>query len=193
MSDPIQHLGLLFIDLQDPFLRGLPDPEAFIRRNQFALRAADLLGVAVAATEQLPEKLGPTTTALSDAWGPNTPVFEKSSFSALDANGLPRWIEANQIEHLLLAGIETPICIYQTALQALGEDLGVTLLSDCISERRIDDRAPVLQQLLSMGAHILPSETIFYSLLDGADHPQFKEFTGLVKAANLPASTKRPR
>lgn len=181
MSDPTQHLGLLIIDMQDGFLKAIPRREALVQRCCFAARAAELLGVAVAATEQLPAKLGSTTKALTDAWGSETPVFEKSAFSALEADGLSRWIEANQIDHLLLAGIEAPICIYQTALQALSEEIGVTLLSDCIGERRAEDRPAVLQQLLAMEAHILPSETIFYSLLGDAGHPQFREFTQLVK------------
>lgn len=183
MSNPTNHLGLLLIDFQDIFLKTMPDRERLLQRTTFALKAAELLGVSVAVTEQLPEKLGGTTEALTSAWDANTPVFSKSAFSAFEAEGLHRWIEANQIEHLLIAGIETSICVYQTALQALGEDIGVTLLSDCISERRAEDRAPVLEQLLAMDAHVLPSETIFYSLLGSAEHPQFREFTQLVKEA----------
>lgn len=183
MSDPINHLGLLCIDLQEGFLKAIPDQELLIRRCRFALEAAALLGVRVAATEQLPEKLGPTATKLSDVWPQNTPVFPKSSFSALEAEGLHRWIEASQIEHLLLLGLEVPVCIYQTAVQALGDDLGVTLLSDCVGQRRPGDREAVFQQLLAMEAHILPAETIFYSLLGSAEHPHFRDFTKLVKAA----------
>ncbi|TVP78085.1 MAG: isochorismatase family protein [Puniceicoccaceae bacterium] len=182
MSDPTQHLGLLLIDLQDSFLKAIPERDSLLRRCSFALQAAELLGVAVAATEQLPAKLGSTTTALTSIWGPHTPVFEKSTFSALEADGLSRWIEANQIDHLLLAGIETPICVYQTALAALSQEIGITLLSDCIGERRSEDRPPVLRQLLAMEANVLPSETIFYSLLGNAEHPKFREFTTLVKA-----------
>lgn len=182
MSDPTNHLGLLLIDFQDVFLKAIPDSERLLQRTTFALKAAELLGVAVAATEQLPDKLGGTTDALTSIWDENTPVFDKSSFSAFEADGLQRWIEANQIDHLLIAGIETSICVYQTAIQALGEDTGVTLLSDCIGERRLEDREPVLKQLLSMEAHVLPSETIFYSLLGSAEHPKFREFTQLVKA-----------
>ncbi|MGB0257161.1 MAG: cysteine hydrolase family protein, partial [Coraliomargarita sp.] len=96
-----------------------------------------------------------------------------------------RWIETSQIDHLLLIGIETSICIYQTAVQALGNGTGVTLLSDCIGERRPQDRQAVLTQLLSMDAHVLPSETIFYSLLGSAKHPKFREFTQLVKAHSI--------
>ena len=183
MQDPTHHLGLLLIDFQDVFLRSIPDSERLLQRTRFAVQAAELLGVAVAATEQLPEKLGATSEALSGIWSEHTPVFDKSAFSAMEADGLLRWIEANQIDHLLLAGIETSICVYQTALQALGEDIGVTLLSDCIGERRAEDREPVLKQLLAMDAHVLPSETIFYSLLGSAEHPKFREFTQLVKAS----------
>lgn len=184
MSDPIHHLGLLCIDLQDGFLKAIPDSDSLVRRCGFALQAAELLGVSIAVTEQLPEKLGSTTEALAKALPEDTPVFPKSSFSALEADGLDRWIETNQIEHLLLIGIEVPICIYQSAVQALGEDLGVTVLSDCVGQRRPEDHEPVFQQLLAMDAHILPSETIFYSLLGSAAHPKFRDYTQLVKAAS---------
>lgn len=184
MTNPIDHLGLLCIDLQTSFLKVIPQPEQLLRRCRFALEAAQLLGVSIAVTEQIPEKLGPSHPDLSAIWPETTPVFSKSNFSALAAGGLHRWLEANHIEHLLLIGIEVPICIYQTAVQALGDDLGVTVLSDCVSQRRNDDRAAVFQQLLKMEAHILPAETVFYSLLGSAEHPDFREFTRLVKAAN---------
>lgn len=181
MSNPIDHLGLLCIDLQEPFLNAIADRDALVGRCAFALEAAQLLGVSIAVTEQMPDKLAGTTEPLRQLLAPATPVFGKSAFSALEAEGLDRWIESNQIQHLLLIGIETPICIYQTAVQALGDDLGVTLLADCLGQRRLPDREPVLQQLLAMEAHVLPSETVFYSLLGGATHPDFRTFTQLVK------------
>lgn len=184
MSDPSNHLGLLCIDLQDPFLNVIPDSERLLKRCSFAIEAAQLLGVSVAVTEQLPEKLSQTTESIQHVLSEHTPVFDKSSFSAFEAEGLDRWIQSEQIDHLLIIGIETSICVYQTAVHALGDDLGVTLLADCVSQRRPEDREPVFQQLLSMEAHILPSETIFYSLLGGADHPAFREFTQLVKKYN---------
>jgi len=183
MSNASQHLGLLLIDLQEGFLKAIPDRERLLRRSAFALRAARLLGLRVAATEQMPGKLGPTSEVLSGLWPEHSPVFEKAGFSALDAPGIEDWIESNRIDHLLLAGIEVPVCIYQTALQAFQSDLGVTLLSDCVSGRREEDRSPVLAQLLAMEAHVLPSETVFYSLLGTAEHPLFREFTKLVKDA----------
>jgi nicotinamidase-related amidase len=181
MSNPAQHLGLLFIDFQDVFLKGISDSKRLLQRSAFVAEAGALLGCSIAVTEQLPEKLGSTTELLTSLLPENTPVFEKSTFSAMEAEGLDRWIESNQIDHLLLLGVETSICVYQTAVQALGDDIGVTLLADCISERRHEDRGPTLKQLLSMDAHVLPSETIFYSLIGSAEHPKFKAFTKLVK------------
>ncbi len=191
MSDPTQHLGLLCIDLQEPFLHAIPDSEALLRRCSFAIEAAKLLGVSVAATEQMPEKLTTTTGPIQSLFPENTPVFGKTAFSAFAAEGVDRWIEANQIDHLLLIGIETSICIYQTAVQALGEELGVTLLADCVSQRRPEDREPVFQQLLAMEAHILPAETIFYSLLGSAEHSRFRDYTGLVKAYANPVPARQ--
>jgi nicotinamidase-related amidase len=182
MSDPIDHLGLLCIDMQDAFLNVIPENEALVQRNRFALEAAKLLGISTVVTEQIPEKLGPTNSEILEILPEHTPIFGKSAFSAMAAEGIDRWIETNQIDHLLIIGIEVPICIYQTVVQALGDDLGVTLLADCVGQRRIEDREPVLKQLLSMDAHILPAETIFYSLLDSAAHPKFREYTKLVKA-----------
>lgn len=181
MSDPIQHLGLLIIDLQDAFLKAIPERERILNRSVFAIEAASLLGCKIAATEQIPEKLGSSTEVILKTLPEHTPIFSKSGFSAMEADGVPRWIETNQLDHLLLVGIESSICIYQTAVQALGHGQGVTLLSDCLGERRKEDRAPVIQQLLAMDAHVLPSETIFYSLIGDANHPKFSEFTQLVK------------
>lgn len=185
MSDPINHLGLLVVDLQDAFLKAIPEQDTLLKRSSFAIEAAKLLGCKVAVTEQLPEKLGATNAQIQAALPEHTPIFDKSAFSALEAEGVTRWIETSQIDHLLLIGIETSICIYQSAVQALGNGTGVTLLSDCIGERRPQDRQAVLTQLLSMDAHVLPSETIFYSLLGSAKHAKFREFTQLVKTHSI--------
>ena len=181
MSDPVNHLALVLLDLQEPFLNAVHEPEALRRRTAFAAEAASLLGCHIAYTEQSPEKLGPTEDALARHLPESAARFPKSGFSAFRAEGFAEWLRANEIDHILLAGLETGICVYQTAVDAMGEETGVTLLADCVGQRRPADRDPVLRQLAAMGAHILPSETVFYSLLGGAEHPAFRDFTRLVK------------
>lgn len=181
-NEPTDHLALLLLDLQDPFLAAIPDADLLLRRTTFALEAARLFGLSVGATEQVPDKLGPTTAAIRSNLPNERAIFPKTTFSGFGAEGLQFWLQSQEIDHLLLAGIETPVCVYQTALEALHEDIGVTVLSDCVGQRRSADRSPVLEQLGRMEAHVLPSETIFYSLLASASDSRFRDFTRLVKA-----------
>ncbi len=173
---------LLCIDLQPVFLRAVVDGGGVQRRCEFAIAAAVGLGLPVAFTEQVPQKLGGTAPELL-ALAPSAATYGKSSFSALADEGIREALVRQQrVEHLLLCGIETPICVYQTALEALAEGFQVTLLSDCIGARRPEDSAACLAALRAAGAHVLPSETIFYSLLRDVQHPFFKPYTQLVKS-----------
>ena len=85
-------------------------------------------------------------------------------------------------EHLLICGLETQICVYQTALDALRAGLHVTILSDAVGARRPADAAVCLDALGRAGAHVLPGETVFYALLGDVQHPFFKTYTQLVKS-----------
>jgi nicotinamidase-related amidase len=171
---------LLCLDLQPAFLAAIPDSQRLHWRCSFALEAAAGLGLPIIFTEQVPAKLGPTAEDLL-ALAPNPAVFSKDAFSALAHAPLQKHLQAAAARHLLIAGLETPICIYQTARDALAAGYAVTLLSDCVGARRQDDADAVLAQLRHAGATVLPAETVFYSLLAGATHPFFRELTQLVK------------
>jgi Isochorismatase family len=155
---------LLAVDLQPAFLAAIPVGERTLRRAAFAVAAAQGLGLPLALA-------------------PGAPVFAKETFSAL-ADEIIRGalLEERRIGHLLLCGIETPICIHQTALDARRAGVEVTLLSDAIGARRTEDAEACLRALRSAGVHVIPSETVFYSLLGSARHPFFRDFTQLVKA-----------
>ncbi len=180
-SAPMDSVALIVIDMQEAFLKAMPGRERLVRRCRFALGAAGLLGMRAAFTAQLPEKLGPVLPALTEAAGAGAPVFAKTAFSALDAPGLRDWLAEESIDHLVLAGLETSICVCQTALAATDSDFAVTVLTDCVGGRRAEDGRAVLSHLAAAACHPLPSETVFYSILGGADHPAFREFTQLVK------------
>jgi len=87
------------------------------------------------------------------------------------------------VSQLLICGLEIPVCVYQTAMDALREGLGVTILSDAVTGRRSVDGQACLEALRAAGAHVLPTETVFYAMLGDATHPQFRAFTELVKLA----------
>ncbi|HXA14812.1 MAG TPA: isochorismatase family protein [Opitutaceae bacterium] len=172
---------LLCVDMQPVFINAIPDGPRLLRRCQFAVEAAAGLGLRVAFTEQVPQKLGSTEPGLVALAGRKPHVFGKNSFSAVDDDGIRDALRSLDVEHLILCGLETPVCLYQTALAAMDHQLQVTLLTDCIGARRPDDAAVCLDALTRLGVHALPAETVFYALLHDAEHLFFKGFTKLVK------------
>jgi nicotinamidase-related amidase len=181
-SSPQASTLLLCVDLQPTFLRVIPGADGLTRRCAFAIAAAHGLGIPVAFTEQVPQKLGGTTAELL-ALVPDAKVFAKETFSALADDAVREaLLEKNKIEHLLLCGIETPVCVYQTAIEARAAGLQVTLLSDAVGARRESDAAVCLNTLTRAGVHVLPAETVFYAMLRDVQHPFFKAYTQLVKS-----------
>lgn len=173
---------LLCLDLQPVFLRLVAGGDAVLRRCKFAVAAARGLGIPVAFTEQVPARLGGTEPAIL-ALAENPEVHPKDTFSALAAGSPVRraLTERRGLERLVICGVETPVCVFQTAADALKGGLAVTVLSDCVGARREADARVCLDALARAGAEVLPSEALFYSLLGGAAHPFFRGYTELVK------------
>ena len=179
-SELINSVALLVIDAQDCFIDTLHDKTGFMSRCSFAIDAARSLGITTLFTEQVPTKLGHTNAKLlRRAQAPK--LFHKESFSALSSPGIEEFLRDNEIYHLLVCGLETPICIYQTGLQAVDEDIDVTFLVDALGCRRAEDAAYAIEALRRLGCQVLPSETVFYSLIGEATHPAFRALTDLVK------------
>ncbi len=180
----IPHLGMILIDLQPPFLNMFPQGQSVLHRCRFACQVAHAFGLPILFTEQNPNKLGITDASLLGEIGASEyPRIGKQSFSAFQSNAVLEWIKEHELSHLLLAGLETHICLYLSALDASEMEVDVTVLSDCIGGRMPEQDATVFAALRAAGVHILPSETVFYSLLGSADHPQFRNLSRLVRAA----------
>jgi nicotinamidase-related amidase len=171
---------LLVVDMQPAFFPVLAGADTVVKRCTLALESARGLGVGTGFTEQVPAKLGRTAPELLAA-APGTPVWGKTAFSALGDPAVRAALQERKVRRLLLCGIETPVCIYQTADDALAAGFEVTVLSDAVTARRPDDARPVLAELSRRGAVVLPVETVFYRLLGDANHPFFRDYTKLVK------------
>jgi nicotinamidase-related amidase len=171
---------LLCIDMQPVFVRTIAQGDAVQRRCAFALAAAQGIDLPIAYIEQLPHKVGGTAPGLV-ALAPTAPVYAKDTFSALAHPALHAACTSASVSHLLLCGIETPVSIYQTTLDALTAGLQVTLLSDAVGARRPHDAQVCLDALTRAGAHVVPSESVFYALLQSVHHPFFKAYIQLVK------------
>jgi nicotinamidase-related amidase len=177
---PSSHPLLLCVDVQPVFVNAIANGAGLVQRCRFAIEAAQGLGLSVAFTEQVPQKLGGTSAELlalvDQPW-----VWGKTTFSAFADDGIRDALRKHDVDHLLICGLETQICVYQTALEALDAQYQVTVLSDAVGARRKDDADVALEALRRAGVHVLPAETVFYTLLHDAKHPFFKSYTQLVK------------
>ena len=176
-------IASMVMDLQ-PKLVASFDPnegDKLIKSVNLMVHAMQLLEIPLLVTEQAPEKLGHTLPQVFDGL-PNPLFFQKDTFSAFGSESFCQWVEDHEIEQLLLSGVETSICIYLTALDAISRNLGVTILSDCVASRRSDDGADALRELRDAGVHILGVETVLYSIMRSSSPPKFRGISKLVKA-----------
>lgn len=175
-----EEAALVFIDVQGrlhELMHGKEDLDAGLEKM---IRGARVLDIPIVATEQLPEKLGPTSepfrTLLADVT-----MIPKSAFSCCGEPAFMAAVEATGKPQVIIAGMETHVCVYQTALDLLEAGREVILAADAVSSRTAENRMLALEALREAGVHILPVETILLALLRDAADPRFKEILGLIK------------
>jgi hypothetical protein len=168
--------GLLVIDPQQKLVDLLPDPPAYIRRLRFLVNAARMLDVPVRSTIQNPERLGgfPDELDLPDP----VPKMRFSAWGASEA--LSVWLISRRT--VIVAGMETHICVYLTVRDLLRHVSHVVVASDATASRDPDAHAAALAAARHLGATVLPTETIVYDWMRSADHPKFRTVLAALKA-----------
>ena len=171
----------LVLDMQSRLLDGIAAKDDLVDAVSIFIKAMNLFEIRTVITEQVPLKLGETCGEISGLC-PDLPRFSKKTFSAFGESSFSSWVEKEKIEHLIITGVETPICVYLSAVDAIKHGMEVTVLTDCIGARRNRDAQQCLGQLESLGCHLLPLETLLYSLLGSSDHAVFRSISELVRS-----------
>lgn len=170
---------LLVIDVQDKLLVKMPDAPALVRDVGFLIDVAQILGVPVAATEQYPKGLGPTRAEIKKRLAGDLPV--KTTFSCCGAPGLVPELRASGRATVVLAGMETHVCVMQTALDLLAEKFTVFLPIDALQARFQSDHDVAIRRMERAGAIITSVEATAFEWMRSAEHPQFKQVSKLVQ------------
>jgi nicotinamidase-related amidase len=170
--------ALLVIDVQDKLLAKIPGADGLVRNIAFLIDGAKLLDVPVTATEQYPKGLGPTVAELARRLPPRP---EKVVFSSCAVPSVVESFRQAARPKILLAGMETHVCVLQTALDLLAKDFRVYVPVDAVASRYAVDHEQALHRLDRAGAIITTSETAVFEWLGGADHPRFKQVSALVQ------------
>ena len=176
-------LSAIVMDIQPKLTANIKDEKlkSLLESLELLIDTMTCFSIPIAFTEQVPEKLGATLIPLSSKLS-DSKMIHKNSFSAFGDDIFCKWVECNEFNHLLLSGIETSICVYLTAIDALRRGIGVTILSDCVFSRREQDGIVALKEVSKAGASILSLESVLYSLLGSSEHPAFKKVSNLVKS-----------
>ncbi len=172
---------LLIIDIQEKLVRACAHPEAIVKKSSIIGEAAKILSVPVVVTEQYPQGLGCTVQPLKEALGNGAHYIEKTSFSALKEEGFKEKLASFNKKQIILGGIETHICVYQTCAELLEEGYEVYVAKEVTSSRNEYEYNTGLELMKSDGAKLTCVETVLFEWLGSSRHPNFKEVQKLIK------------
>lgn len=167
---------LAIIDVQERLLAALPDSERVVSRCLRLAQAAALVGGTRVLTEQYPKGLGPTPAALAAVL---PPPAAKLAFSCRGCGGFDAAL-GPAVTAVVLAGLETHVCIAQTALDLLADGLAVFIAVDAVASRHALDHETALRRLEAAGAVLTTSEAVLFEWCRSAEHPRFQEIRRLV-------------
>lgn len=173
---------LMVIDIQERLTSSMPAGvrDRVIEQVSVLLAAAESLAIPVLVTEQYPKGLGPTEKALLNKLPSNTPVIEKTNFSSAKVESVVESLQQSGRKQVFLAGMETHICVLQTALDLLKQGYDVFVVEDAVSSRAKGNQFNALQRLRLAGAVITNVESLLFEWLGDAKHPAFKQLAKLI-------------
>ncbi|HEC60283.1 hypothetical protein LCGC14_0997690 [marine sediment metagenome] len=173
---------LVLIDIQQRLTTVMPDGigQRLIAQVAILLKASQALSIPVIVTEQYPKGLGPTESVLKSLLPEVTPIIEKTNFSAAKVDEFVATIVQAKRRQIILTGMETHICILQTALDLQQQGYQVIVVEDAVSSRTITNQQNALQRLRQAGVIISNVESIIFEWLGDAKHPVFKSLSKLI-------------
>jgi nicotinamidase-related amidase len=174
-------IGLAVVDIQEKFSTVIPGFDAMVNKAVVLIKAFDILKLPVFITEQYPRGLGPTVKPVRETLPSDCTPLPKKYFSCCGAEGFLPLIEKSERRALALCGIETHVCVYQTALDLIERDFTVLLVVDAVASRNERDHAIALRRMEQAGVHCVSVELLLFDLLRTAEAPLFREVQSLIK------------
>lgn len=171
---------LVIIDFQErlmPVMKDYKDLEESVCKLVSGIRT---LEVPVLVTQQYTKGLGPTVPAIAEALGEFVPI-EKTDFSATGELDFLEILNEIGKTSIILCGIETHVCVAQTALTLLELGYDVFLVEDAVSSRNKTDKKTAINRMVQAGARPVTVEAVLFELLGTAKAAEFKEISRIVK------------
>lgn len=167
---------LVIVDLQERFAQAIDGWDRIVERASILARTATLLGWPVVTTEQYPRGLGSTVHQIAGELEQFEPL-EKTSFPATGASGF----DLGGRPHAVICGVETHVCVQQTALDLVAKGIDVQVVADATGSRAPADREAALARMALSGVAPTTVEAVGFELLGSSGADGFREFQEMIK------------
>lgn len=174
---------LVMVDIQTRLTAAMP-VKVLARLQRYTtllLRAAVAMGIPVSITEQYPQGLGRLEPDIEKLLPADTQRYEKTSFSCAGANRFLTDLQQSGRRQVLLTGMETHVCILQTAVDLLNSGYQVIVVSEAVCSRHRESYETALQRMRQAGVIIANSESVVFEWLRDARDEHFKPLQSLLK------------
>lgn len=174
---------LVVIDVQEKLLPVIDRADVVVLNVERLLRGCHILGVPTILTEQYVKGLGPTVAPLRAALEETSGYrpIEKACFSAQGCEAFAAQLAASGRRQVLVAGVETHVCVHQTVLDLLAAGLDVTVVADAVSSRSAENREIALRRFVAEGVKLSSTEMALFELLGVSGTDDFRAISRLIK------------
>ncbi len=167
---------LVVVDVQEGFRKAIPDFERIAKATATLVEGAEVLDVPIVVTEQYPKRLGETAPEVAEFLPDGTEPLEKVRFSAAEADGF----DLGGRDQALVCGIESHVCVSQTAIDLLEAGVEVQVPLDGVGSRTEENKRVGLHKMERAGAILTSVEAALFELLGGAGTDEFKRVQKLI-------------
>ncbi len=171
----------VIVDVQERLFPHIAEHEKLERTIPILIEGLKALDVPLIVTEQYPKGLGTTIEPVRKALGEWYKPLEKISFSCCGDDQFNLQVARYAPQYVLLAGIETHVCVLQTAIDLLNEGYTPVLVANCVSSRFLEDKEIALRRMEQAGVVLTTYESILFELAQVAGTDTFKRISKLVK------------
>ena len=171
---------LLVIDVQEKVFRAINQKERLLDNLQRLIKGIKVLEIPILLTEQYPQGLGTTIPEIAQLLLDSKPI-PKICFSCCGDAGFLQELKKLNRKQVLIAGIESHVCVYQTAADLIAADYEVYAVSDTIFSRKDQNRDIGLKMMTQLGAKLTSTEAALFELLKVAKGDKFKAISQIVK------------
>ena len=171
---------LVIVDIQERLAAVMPDRQRVVDNCLHLIEASKLLNIPVLLNEQYPKGLGPTVNEIEKALQPYEPL-EKVTFSCCRGGSFLKALEASGRKKVMLAGMETHVCVLQTVIDLLRAGYTVHVVKDATCSRTLDNFSAGAEFMRDAGAVITCTETVLFQLLEKAGTDEFKAISKRIK------------